>query len=143
MVATERPNSLATFFSGMRFFRRQLRNAVAKLARMSQCGFVSGGTAKTYRTFASQTRPVILQVHDGPMWLDGSAPWSDLLRKRRFLAQDFTCEAGQIHCQAMSRKGQTRSDGITLTDQLQLGNCGSGDVAAGDLVGEDATVGQS
>jgi hypothetical protein len=36
MVAMERPKSPAICFSGMLFFRRQFRNAVAKLARMSR-----------------------------------------------------------------------------------------------------------
>src|ERR1039458_9757804 len=53
-VAIETPKSWAIVFSGTLFFSRQLRNAVAKLARMSQWRFDFGATAEIYTEFASQ-----------------------------------------------------------------------------------------
>ena len=44
-VAIETPKSLAIFLSGILLFSRQLRNAVAKLARMSQWEFDLVATA--------------------------------------------------------------------------------------------------
>ena len=53
-METERPMSLAICLSGRRFFTRQLRNAVAKLARMSHWNFDFLATAKINARFAVQ-----------------------------------------------------------------------------------------
>ena len=58
-VETARPKSLATFFNGMLFSTRQLRNAVAKLARMSQREFGFWTTARVYAKFTSQAKDIL------------------------------------------------------------------------------------
>jgi hypothetical protein len=59
MVEMETPRSLEIFFSGMLFFSRQLRKAVAKLARMSQREFGFWATARLYGKFASQDKDLL------------------------------------------------------------------------------------
>jgi hypothetical protein len=54
MVETDRPKSLAIFLRGMLFFSRQLRNAVAKLVRMSQWNFDFGATTAGYAGRAAE-----------------------------------------------------------------------------------------
>ena len=68
-MAIETPKSVATRLRGTLFFSRQLRNAVAKLPRISQWSFDSWATAKVYPKFASQGKELILPVHGSvPHW---------------------------------------------------------------------------
>ena len=62
IVATATPKSLATFFSGILFFSRQLRKAVAKLARMSHWNFAFWTTAGDWAKLAFWARKINLQT---------------------------------------------------------------------------------
>ena len=56
-METESPKSLAIRFSGILFRIRQLRNAVAKLARMSQVNFGGSTTLKAYARVYARRKP--------------------------------------------------------------------------------------